>query len=380
MPTTTGFTVNGTDLSAIFAPKVTNATAATGFISSSGFDLNAIFAPRGEGGAAAATGFKITVSPGVYADLNTVFCAIGTWTGVSDTTLPSISVFTVPSTASSLTISGIQITAYDNVGITGYLITENATTPSLLSINLSTAPTTYTVSSTGTYSLYLWAKDAAGNIRSSGPVTCTVTDSVKPTILNFSVPSTSSSLTITGITLTASDAFGVTGYKITESATKPGANDVGWISISPSAYVASTSGVRNLYCWAKDAAGNVSDQYTMRTCTVTLGGAQTTLKNNGTDYSSWGDSVGGYDYMTGETIVCAAGYVSFYYSLYPDVELAWAGIKIDGVIVAEVNADNQSLRTGTLSAAVTAGSHVIQFGCDWLGNGAATINTFYIPR
>lgn len=81
-----------------------------------------------------------------------------------DTTQPVITAFTVPTTAASLTVSGVSIVATDNVGITGYLITESATPPAAASVNLATLPTTYTTATPGAKTLYAWARDAAGNV------------------------------------------------------------------------------------------------------------------------------------------------------------------------------------------------------------------------
>jgi hypothetical protein len=50
----------------------------------------------------------------------------------------------------------------------------------------------------------------------------------------------------------------VTGYKLTESAITPLSGDAGWTAIAPSEYSFSSEGIKTLYAWAKDAAGNVS--------------------------------------------------------------------------------------------------------------------------
>jgi len=84
--------------------------------------------------------------------------------GSSDTTKPAITTFTVPTTSTSLTISGITLVATDNVGVTGYLINESATPPSAASVNLVNPPTTYTAATFGAKTLYAWARDAAGNV------------------------------------------------------------------------------------------------------------------------------------------------------------------------------------------------------------------------
>ncbi len=86
----------------------------------------------------------------------------------------------------------------------------------------------------------------------------TTADITLPTVTAFTIPATSTSLTVTISSFTASDNVGVTGYLVTESATKPQAGAAGWSATRPTAYVAAATGAKTLYAWAKDAAGNVS--------------------------------------------------------------------------------------------------------------------------
>ncbi|MEW5830355.1 MAG: LamG-like jellyroll fold domain-containing protein, partial [Chloroflexota bacterium] len=96
--------------------------------------------------------------------------------GPSDTTAPSVDSFAATSPSPSLDIPITAFTASDDTGVTGYLITESATPPAAGDAGWSgTAPTTYTVAAAGTYDLYPWAKDAAGNVSAvCGPVTVDV--------------------------------------------------------------------------------------------------------------------------------------------------------------------------------------------------------------
>lgn len=95
----------------------------------------------------------------------------------SDTTSPTVTAFTLPETSSSLTVSVSSFTATDNVGVTGYMITNTLAAPDASTSGWSTgAPASYTFSSSttsGTYTLYAWAKDAAGNV--SSPQSASVT-------------------------------------------------------------------------------------------------------------------------------------------------------------------------------------------------------------
>jgi hypothetical protein len=97
-----------------------------------------------------------------------------------DTTPPAVTAFTAPSTSTSLTITGISITATDYTGVTGYIITESSTQPSTTTQTWSTtAPTSYTTATTGTKTLYAWARDLAGNVSASRSVTVSVSTTLE---------------------------------------------------------------------------------------------------------------------------------------------------------------------------------------------------------
>ncbi|PKL59282.1 MAG: hypothetical protein CVV33_08640, partial [Methanomicrobiales archaeon HGW-Methanomicrobiales-4] len=86
-------------------------------------------------------------------------------------------------------------------------------------------------------------------------------DTTAPTVTAFTLPSSSTSLTVSINSFTAMDDVDVTGYMVTNSSTKPTASASGWSASAPTSYTFSsstTSGTKTLYAWAKDAAGNVS--------------------------------------------------------------------------------------------------------------------------
>src|SRR6185369_762749 len=121
-------------------------------------------------------------------------------------------------------------------------------------------------------------------------------DTTAPAITTFTVPTASTSLTISGIALAASDAVGVTGYLINESAATPAPAAVN-LATAPTSYTAGSSGAKTLYAWARDAAGNVSVS-SSRTCTITLPGEGNPLIHNsailGNKYGIWGVDGGEY--------------------------------------------------------------------------------------
>ncbi|MCX6034629.1 MAG: right-handed parallel beta-helix repeat-containing protein, partial [Chloroflexi bacterium] len=93
-------------------------------------------------------------------------CDIGAFEQ-DDLTAPTVNTFTATTPSNSLNIPITAFTASDAVGVTGYLITTSLTPPAAGAGGWTgTAPTTYTVASEGSYTLYPWAKDAAGNVSS----------------------------------------------------------------------------------------------------------------------------------------------------------------------------------------------------------------------
>lgn len=180
----------------------------------------------------------------------------------ADTTIPTVSAFSVPSTSSSLTVTVTTFTATDAVGVTGYMITESSTAPASSASGWSTsAPSSFIASSAGSKVLYAWAKDAAGNVSTgvSASVTITLTSSDStPPAVTFSIPSTATSTTVS-ITLSATDTGGtVAGYLVKETSSDPTANDSGWVTTAPTSYAFSSAGSKTLYAWAKDNSGNIS--------------------------------------------------------------------------------------------------------------------------
>ena len=185
----------------------------------------------------------------------------------NDTTAPTVSVFTMPSSANSLTVVVSSFTATDLVGVTGYLITKTATAPAATATGWSaSAPTSFTFSSTGSQTAYAWAKDAAGNVSARKSATVII-DTTAPIVSAFQLPATATSLSVAISSLSATDSVGVTGYLITESATAPAAAASGWSASAPSLFTFSSTGSKTAYAWAKDNAGNISAS---RSATVSI--------------------------------------------------------------------------------------------------------------
>jgi hypothetical protein len=133
-------------------------------------------------------------------------------------------------------------------------------------------------------------------------------DVIAPTVTAFSIPATASSLTVSIDTFTATDAVGVTGYKVTESSTAPAYDAAGWSGSAPTDYTFSTAGAKTLYAWAKDAVGNVSpslnDSVTITLPTYTIGGTISGLSGTVVLQNNAGDDLsrsanGSFTFATG---------------------------------------------------------------------------------
>jgi hypothetical protein len=195
-----------------------------------------------------------------------------------DATLPVVGTFTMPATATSLTVPVTALTAIDNVGVTGYLVNTSATKPLATAAGwTATAPTSANAPAAGSVTFYAWAKDAAGNVSAakSAVVTITLPDATLPVVGTFTMPATATSLTVPVTALTATDNVGVTGYLVNTSATKPLATAAGWTATAPTSANAPAAGSVTFYAWAKDAAGNVS---AAKSAVVTISASSTSFK------------------------------------------------------------------------------------------------------
>ncbi len=104
----------------------------------------------------------------------------------SDTISPVVS-FSIGYTSSALTIPIDIFTATDNVGVSGYLLTESSVSPSSNTVGWSNTPQqSYTFTSSGFKTLYAWAKDGAGNISKLFSDTITIALPISKYSINYS--------------------------------------------------------------------------------------------------------------------------------------------------------------------------------------------------
>jgi len=94
----------------------------------------------------------------------------------ADIQSPTITTFSIPGTSSSLTYMPVTIMATDNVSVTGYYLSENGTTPTATAAGWgpATPGTSFTFAARGPRTLYLWVKDAAGNISARSQASTTI--------------------------------------------------------------------------------------------------------------------------------------------------------------------------------------------------------------
>ena len=179
---------------------------------------------------------------------------------VTDFVAPVITSFSIPSTSEFLTVP-VTLTCDDLVGVVAYCLSETNSPVGWV----NTLPTEYTFATTGSKTLYAFVKDAADNVSvpSSSSTYIQFVDYIPPSITSFSIPLTSQSLTVP-VTLIANDAIGITGYSLNDTN-----NPATWSADVPLTYTFTYEGTRQLYAFAKDAAGNVSTS-AMAECLINL--------------------------------------------------------------------------------------------------------------
>jgi hypothetical protein len=127
----------------------------------------------------------------------------------------------------------------------------SAVTSSPYTISWNTASST-----NASHALYALATDNYSNTASSTAIIVTLTNTSLASITSFSLPATSTSLTVP-ISLAASGT--VAGYFVSESPSTPSSTNPEWTGTATTTYTfqeARTS--RTLYAWVKDGSGNIS--------------------------------------------------------------------------------------------------------------------------
>ena len=232
-----------------------------------------------------------------------------TVTGGTDTDPPfneSVSINSGDVNTTSATVT-LALSASDNIGVTHYLKSESgapggSNPPSPSNSDWQTipgSPTSYSAnvnhtfssSSAGTKTIYVWYKDAGNRIsgRASDSIELLSSDTDAPAngTIVIAGGATTTNTTSVSIALTATDNIGVTHYFFkNEDSSDPLHTDLGWVAISgsPTNYSATVShtlsagnGPKQVYVWFKDAGNNVSSAFNS---TITLAIADTTAPAN----------------------------------------------------------------------------------------------------
>lgn len=191
----------------------------------------------------------------------------------SDTTAPTVSAVT-PTTATAGTASSFAASVSDAVGVSTCYLYVGGTNVGAMAIASGYATLSYTPSASGTLSVYVSCKDAAGNAGTGSTTSVTVSaasssDTTAPTVGSVT-PTTTTAGVSTVFSATYSDDVGVascTGYL--NGATKSMALASGVASASGTLDAA---GDYSVYVTCTDAAGNVG---TGSTVTVKVSAAST---------------------------------------------------------------------------------------------------------
>jgi hypothetical protein len=182
-----------------------------------------------------------------------------------DITVPTVTGFSMPANSGSLTVPFAGFTATDNIGVTGYMVTETPTAP------MPNDPrwggpfpdaTPFTFSGPGTRIAYAWARDGVGNVSASLSRTVIINLPTTTALVSDLNPSTyGQSVTFTA-TVTPSAATGTVQFK--EGATVLGSASLagGVASFSTSVLTSGSHSITAVYPgdanYATSTSGSVS--------------------------------------------------------------------------------------------------------------------------
>ncbi len=202
---------------------------------------------------------------------------------LGDTSAPTGGSVSINSGAAYTTTATVTLalSATDNVGVTGYYVAENSSTPSLSASawNSVTSTTSYTGSASHTLSsgdgnktVYVWYKDAAGNISSLASDSITL-DTTSPTV-TITSPTSNATYSTTSATISlggsASDMSGVNS--VAWSNDTGGSGTAGGTTSWNVSSISLSSGTNTITVTATDGAGNTGiDTITVSSDTAPTG-------------------------------------------------------------------------------------------------------------
>ena len=136
---------------------------------------------------------------------------------------------------------------------------NGATFAVLPTTNLCATGAAAQVSGTGPWSWSCGGTNGGSAASCSAGLSAAAVDTIAPVVTSFIISATSATRTVPVTCLIATDAVGVTGYLLSESATVPLLSDPAWSASAQSAFTCSTWGNKTIYAYARDAAGHISD-------------------------------------------------------------------------------------------------------------------------
>ena len=215
--------------------------------------------------------YTATITTGVKDAGGNAMSSNYTWSfttgSAPDTTAPSgsVTVSGGSSYTNSTTIT-LNLSATDNVGVTGYYLSDSSTTPSSSASGWTSVTSTTSYSGTVSYSLsgsegsktiYAWYKDAAGNVSTTANATITY-DTTVPTV-TISSPTSSSTYTTTTSTISlggsasdSSSGIGTVTWSNNRGGNGTATGTASWTVSS----ISLSSGDNVITVTAKDGAGN----------------------------------------------------------------------------------------------------------------------------
>jgi len=171
---------------------------------------------------------------------------------IYDTKAPSFAVTTpnLVTAASSFTLEGIKES--------GATVAATCATAATVTVS-ETDPTHWKVDLTGIAAGANTVVMTATLNNNDTPLSAVVIrDNTAPVVDTFTLPTLNNALTLPVSALVASDANGIAAYSVTESATAPAADATGWAATATTSFTFTTDGLKTLYAYAKDNAGNIS--------------------------------------------------------------------------------------------------------------------------
>lgn len=231
---------------------------------------------------------------------------------VNDVTAPrnlSVSIDNDRASTTSIDVT-LSLSASDDQGVSAYFASENSQTPGLgddgwksvtvrsnLAIDVPFSLGAESSAGSYTKTVYVWFRDASGNL--AGPVsdsiTLTVLDTTPPRNPSIRINNGSNSTDSVSVTLqlSANDDQGVTAYYVSQSGSRPALNASGWTSVAATTSLSrsrnftlsSGDGVKTVYAWFRDRAGNISSR---ASDSITL--SSSTNSRLGSNWMFFGDS------------------------------------------------------------------------------------------